>query len=165
MTKTKIAIYIALIFLAGGVAGAGIATALRPASMPPPHGRGPGGDRPPEDFQTHLFNRLKEKLGLTPEQIAQVEPVFRKGFEEVRAIQDRGIKEVEAAVKKNHDEIARLITPEQAQKLEEMDRERQKAFRERHNRHHGPGPGPDGPPPPGWRPESKDSSKSGEKTP
>ncbi len=149
MTKTTIAFYIALIFIAGGIAGAGVATAYKPAKTPPPQ-RERKAPPSPEEFQNHIFNRMKEKLSLTPEQIEKVEPVFRKGFEEVRAIQDRSIKEVEASVKKNHDEIGKLITPEQATKLEEMDREREKSFHERRGRWRGPGrsgPGPGGPPP------------------
>jgi Spy/CpxP family protein refolding chaperone len=160
MTKTTISLYIALIFLAGAIAGAGVATAYKPAKTLPPRGSDPKGPpRSQEDFQTHIFNRMKDRLALTPEQIEKVEPVFRKGFEEVRAIQDRSIKEVEAAVKKNHEEIGKLITPEQAMKLEEMDREREKSFRERRGHWRGPGrPGPGGPPP-GEMPSKE--SKSG----
>ena len=133
MTNTKIALYLALIFLLGGVAGAGVRTLCTPSHnhRPPPHN--------PEDFANHIFKRIKERLELTPEQIEKVEPVFRKGFQEVRAIQDRSLKEVEAAVKRNHEEIARLIRPDQQQKLEEMDREREKRFSEGRGLGHGPG--------------------------
>ena len=41
---------------------------------------------------------MVERLQLTTNQVMQIEPVFRKGWEEVHAIQDRSIKEVEAAV-------------------------------------------------------------------
>lgn len=131
MTKTKIALFVALIFLAGGVAGAGIRSAWKPAQSPPPPVRSR------EDFANHIFNRMKERLQLTPEQISRIEPVFRKGIEDVRAIQDRSVKEVETAVKRNHEELAALLTPEQRQKLEEWDREREKW---RKNRRHGGGP-------------------------
>jgi len=159
MTRTTIALYIALIFLAGGIAGAGVATAYKPAKTPPPQRGERKGPPSPEEFQNHIFKRMKEGLSLTPEQIEKVEPVFRKGFEEVRAVQDRSIKEVEAAVKKNHEEIGKLLTPEQATKLEEMDREREKSFRERRGHWRGPGrPGPGGPPPGDMPPKE---SKSG----
>jgi hypothetical protein len=158
MTKTKIALLVALIFLAGGVAGAGIASAWKPAHMTPPS-PGPRGPERPEDFQKRVFSRIVERLQLTTNQVTLVEPVFRKGWEEVHAIQDRSVKEVEAAVKRNHEEIGKLVTPEQRQKLEEMDREREK-------RHHHRGPGPGGPPPgsgPGFpppndRPEKKENA-------
>jgi Spy/CpxP family protein refolding chaperone len=139
MTKTKIALYLALIFLAGAVAGAGIHSMIPRSSgrQRPPH------NPDPEAFAKHIFNRIKERLDLKDEQIEKVEPVFRKGFAEVRAIQERSVKEVEAALKRNHDEIAKFITPEQREKLDEMDKEREKAMRERRGRHFGPG----GPPP------------------
>ena len=133
MSKTKIAVYVLLIFLAGGVAGAGIRSAWQKASPSP--SRRLFVVR--EDFANHVFNRMKERLQLNPEQIATIEPVFRKGIEEVRAIQDRSVKEVEAAVKRNHAELARHLTPEQREKLEQWDREREKAWRERKNRRHG----------------------------
>jgi len=158
MTKTKIALLVALIFLAGGVAGAGIASAWKPARTTP----APPGPRPPEGpeaFQKRIFSRMVERLQLTTNQVMQIEPVFRKGWEEVHAIQDRSIKEVEAAVKKNHEEIGKLLTPEQATKLEEMDREREKSFRERRGHWRGPGRSGPGGSPPGDMPPKE--SKSG----
>ena len=131
MTRTKIALYVLLIFLAGGIAGAGIRSAWQ--TSPSPARRGP---IVREDFANHIFNRMKERLQLTPDQITLIEPVFRKGIEEVRAIQDRSVKEVEATVQRNHAELARLLSPEQRQKLEEWDREREKAWRERKLRRH-----------------------------
>jgi hypothetical protein len=158
MTKRTIAFYIALIFIAGGIAGAGVATAYKPAKTPPP--REHKGPPSPEDFQTHIFNRMKERLALTPDQILKVEPVFRKGFEEVRAIQDRSIKEVEATVKRNHEEIAKLISSEQAAKLDEMDREREKSFREHRGHWRGPGRSGPGGPPPGEMPPKDSPQKN-----
>jgi len=98
MTKTKIALLVALIFLAGGVAGAGIASAWKPARTTPPP-PGPRGPERLEDFQKRIFSRMIERLQLTTNEVTQIEPVFRKGWEDVHAIQDRSIKEVEAAVK------------------------------------------------------------------
>jgi Spy/CpxP family protein refolding chaperone len=158
MTKTKIALLVALIFLAGGVAGAGIASAWKPARTTPPP-PGPRGPERLEDFQKRIFSRMIERLQLTTNEVTQIEPVFRKGWEDVHAIQDRSIKEVEAAVKRNHEEIGKLLTPEQRLKLEEMDRDREK-------RHHHRGPGPGSPPPgggPGFpppndRPDKKENA-------
>jgi len=167
MTKTKIAVYVALIFLAGAFAGAFGSVPLRSlwktgATPAPPLVRNR------EDFANHIFNRMKERLALTSDQVAKIEPVFRKGFEDVRAIQDRSVKEVEAAVKRNHEELSKLLTPEQRQKLEEWDREREKAMRERRGHRRGPGPGgpggPGSPPPngPAGAPSAKTNPASAE---
>jgi Spy/CpxP family protein refolding chaperone len=118
-----------------------------------------------EDFQARIFNGMTNRLKLTPEEAEKIVPLFKKGFEEVRAIQDRSVKEVEATVKRNHEEIAKLLTPEQRQILEEMDREREK--RHHHRGLGGPGPGSPGGPPasggPGFpapndRPEKKENA-------
>ena len=140
MTRTKIALYIALIFLAGGVAGAGVRSVWKTNPAPP----SPVRNR--EDFANHLFTRMKDRLQLTPEQIIRIEPVFRKGIDEVRSIQDRSVKEVEVTVKRNHEELASLLNPDQRQKLEDWDKERDKAWRERRNRRHSGGPGGPGAP-------------------
>jgi len=123
MTKAKITLCLVLIFLAGGIAGAGIRSAWKPGRVLPPR-------RGSEDFANHIFKRLQEQIELTPEQVKEIEPVFRRGFAEVKAIQDRSLKEIEAAVKGNHEEIGKLISAEQRQKLEEMDRQREKSFHE-----------------------------------
>ena len=136
MNRTRIGFYVALIFVAGAFTGAGVNSLWRAERTRPPV-------VPREAFAKHIFNRIKERLELTPEQVEKVEPVFIKGFAEVRAIQDRSLKEVDAAVKRNHAEIAKLITPEQREKLEQMDREREK-FHERRGRRRGSGGGPRG---------------------
>ena len=130
MTKVRIALYVALIFIAGGVAGAGLRSVWKPSQVQ----RSPMPNR--DAFAKHIFDRMQERLQLTPEQIVTIEPVFRKGWEEVRVIQDRSVKEVRAALQRNHEELAKLLTPEQRQKLEEWDQEREKAFRERRGRRH-----------------------------
>lgn len=147
MNKAKIGLYVALIFLAGVVAGffggPSIRAAWKTTQPPPP-------PRNREDFANHIFNRMKERLELTPEQIEKIEPVFRKGIEDVRAIQDRSVKEVDAAVKRNHEEIEKMITPAQREKMQAWDREREKAMKERRNHRRGPGGAPlDGPGGPG----------------
>src|SRR5688572_30325061 len=102
MTKTKVAIYLALIFIAGAIAGGAVVMSSPETFL--------GGDRrprrhgSPEDFANHVWNGLKERLKLTDEQIKKIEPVFRAGFAEVRAIQDKSLQEVEATIRKNHED-------------------------------------------------------------
>jgi Spy/CpxP family protein refolding chaperone len=134
MTRTKIAVYLALIFVAGGVAGAGLRAIWKPEQ---PAARQV---RIREDFANHIFSRMKERLELTPEQITQIEPVFRKGWDHVRAIQEQSLKQVETAVKQNHEEIAQFLTADQREKLEAWERERVK-YRRGGRRQNGNGPG------------------------
>jgi Spy/CpxP family protein refolding chaperone len=139
MTRTKISIYLALIFIAGAIAGGAVVMsspetfAMRRHSPRPPHGS-------PEDFANHVWNRLKERLRLTDDQVAKIEPVFRAGFSEVRAIQDKSLEEVEAAIRKNHAEISAFLSDEQKAELQKMNEERQDFLKHREHRP---------PPPPG----------------
>ena len=141
MNKTRVAVYLALIFVAGGIAGGAVAW-----NFSPKFGHPPGGapHHTPEQFRQHLFDMLKKRLALTPDQVQKIEPVFNAGFAEVRSIQDKSVAEVDRCVKLNHEEIAKLLTPEQKAELEKMDREREEAFR-KHEGPHGPPPPPDFP--------------------
>jgi Spy/CpxP family protein refolding chaperone len=121
MTKTKIAIYLALIFVAGAIAGGAVVMSTPETfslhRRPQPHGS-------PEDFANHVWKGLKERLKLTEEQAAKVEPVFRAGFEQVTKIHERSLQEVEATVRTNHEDIARFLTDEQKSELQKMAQER-----------------------------------------
>ena len=130
MSKIKIASYLLLIFIAGGVAGGAIAfsqaqRAEAGSPRPERHGRGA--------FEEHVVNQFRERLKLTPEQESVVLPILRRGFQEIKAIQDRTLKEVGAIIKKTDAEIARQLTPEQQKELEKMAAERDENFRRRHD--------------------------------
>jgi len=81
---------------------------------------------------------MKERLNLTSAQTNTIEPIFRAGFQEVRAIQEKTLSRVDEAVKRNHLEIAKHLTPEQKDTLEKMDREREEDFRKHDHGPHGP---------------------------
>jgi Spy/CpxP family protein refolding chaperone len=135
MNKLKIASYLLLIFLAGAVAGGALGARYgHPAHRPPPP------HRDPEEMANHIWDRMKERLNLTPDQVKTIEPIFRAGFQEVRGIQEKTLAQIDEAVKRNHQEIARQLNPEQKATLEKMDREREEDFRKH-------GHGPHGPPP------------------
>lgn len=128
MNKTKAAVYLALIFIAGAIAGGAVVLSLpetfTPAKPARPHGS-------PNDFADFLWKQLKDRLELTADQVRQVEPIFRAGFAQVRSIQERSLQEVEAAIRKNHEQISVLLTEEQRQELQKMNQERQEFFKKR----------------------------------
>ena len=149
MTKTKIAICLALIFIAGAVTGGAIVR-RSPQTFAPE--RRPHPPRPsPEEFANHLWNEMKGRLKLDEGQAKKVEPVFRSGFEAVRTIQEKSLQEVEAVIRKNHEEISALLNDTQKAELQRMDQERQDFFKHRGH----------GPPPPGK--DSKPSAGEGNK--
>ena len=128
MSRTKIITYLVLIFLAGAIAGGAIVLST-PSSFglghpPRRHGK-------PEDFANFIWNQMKDRLQLTEEQSVKVKPVFDSGFAEVRAIQERSVQEVEAAIRKNHEEIGVHLNEDQRLELQKMDQERQDFFKKR----------------------------------
>jgi hypothetical protein len=128
MSRSKIIAYLALIFLAGAIAGGAIVLST-PSSFglghpPRRHGK-------PEDFANFIWNQMKDRLQLNAEQAARIKPVFDSGFAEVRAIQERSVQEVEAAIRKNHEEIGVHLNENQRLELQKMDQERQDFFKKR----------------------------------
>jgi len=122
MNRTKIAIYLVLIFLAGAIAG-GAVVLSSPETFGGRHG--PRRHGSPEEMANHFWNGLKERLELTEEQIPKVEPIFREGFDEVRGIMDRSVQEVEAAIRRNHAKMGEHLTEAQREELKRMHEERQ----------------------------------------
>ncbi|HEX7863236.1 MAG TPA: hypothetical protein VF773_23105 [Verrucomicrobiae bacterium] len=122
MTKSKIAFYLVLIFLAGAIAGGAVVLSVPTTfgldSRRPPH-------KSPEEFANHFWDKMKTRLDLTPEQVPVVEPIFRKGFQEVRAVMDRSIEEVDAAIRRNHEEMGQHLNEKQREELRRMHEERQ----------------------------------------
>jgi Spy/CpxP family protein refolding chaperone len=137
MSKAKVAFYLSLIFLAGAIAGGAVvlSTPKTFGLFSPPKRSGK-----PEDFASFVWKQMSERLKLTEAQAAQVEPVFRKGFADVREIQEQSLQDVEAAIRKNHEEIGTLLTPEQRVELQKMGEERQKFFSKRHGKGGGDAP-------------------------
>jgi hypothetical protein len=129
MSRCKIATYLILIFFAGVITGGALVLGT-PDSFG--IGRSHRHPRPsPEEFANHIWNQMKDRLQLTEEQIPKVEPIFRAGFAEVRALQEKSVQQVEAIVRTNHQQIAIHLTENQRMELEKMHAERQDFFKKR----------------------------------
>ena len=125
-SKQKIASYVALIFLAGGVAGGSIAwTASTKKQDPPPRREFPDAKR----MCDFMKKRLQERVGLTAAQVEKIEPLLEKSARDLRAIHDRTLQEVEQVIRRTHTEIAATLTPEQNARLEEVEQERREFWR------------------------------------
>ena len=122
MSRAKIATYLILIFLAGAIAGGALVRST-PETFGIGHPRRPR--LSPEEFANHIWNQMKDRLQLTEEQIPKIEPIFRAGFAEVRAIQEQSVEKVEAIIRANHQEISTHLTDTQRAELEKMHSERQ----------------------------------------
>lgn len=128
-------------FLAGALAGAGLARSWRPAPLegPPPQ------HRPPVPLP------LRE-LGLSPAQDEQVKQIVERHRPELEAIVRESFPRVRAVNQRIEAEVRALLTPAQQRLLEQLQARRPPPGV------HGPRPGPPpapgeepppGPPPPG----------------
>lgn len=129
-----------------------------------PHGpHGPGFAGPGRFGPEHHLERMKEHLGLTDQQAAQVEPILRAHHERRREMREAAMEERRAAMEAAHAELravlAGVLDEAQLAKFDEH-AARRRARLEHHRRgggHHGHGPHgrgrhrlgpPDEPPPP-----------------
>jgi len=137
LTKNKIILYLAIIFVAGGVTGAVISLAgAKHRGMGPPD---------PDKMCRNIRDRLQSELDLTPEQVRRLKPLLEKRVQEMETIHSRTVQEIEALIRKSNQEmaVALELTPTQKAKLEEMEKKRQEFMR----KHSGPPGPPPGPPP------------------
>jgi hypothetical protein len=116
LTLTKAIAVLALIFIAGGAAGAVLtlkntrAREAQPASV--------------EKACTRMQDKLISKLGLTEAQVKKLRPVFDQTAQQLRAIRGKAICESDAIIRRAHEQIAKELNPEQTLKLEECDQQR-----------------------------------------
>ncbi len=128
----RIALGLVLVFLAGAATGlfAGAWHARRAFSER--HGRMMG-----ERMRTHL----EEALDLTPAQLQEVDPILRDMTQRLQTIRAETGQRVAQTMEESHRELARHLTPEQMEKLEEMrKRHERKPLRRRAARHRPPPP-------------------------
>jgi hypothetical protein len=135
LTKRSAAIYLVAVFLAGLLAGgvAGFSLGKRNAFAPPR----------PQDMASHICERLKSKLHLTPEQVKQIDPLVNESAAELEAVHSTTADRITEIFQKLNQRQAQYLTPEQKVLLEEMERERQQFFRKAFKARPGrPQPGP-----------------------
>lgn len=123
LTRKKLSLYIAVIFVAGAASGSVLA--LRSAqkrSHPPTM----------EKVCHQMERQLKTRLELTDEQFARIRPLLDEGAREIRQIHSRTLDEIDEAIRKNHAAMARHLTPDQQRRLEAMDAERRVSAVKRH---------------------------------
>src|SRR5438105_9047692 len=131
--KWKLIAGFVLVFVAGGATGVFVSATAAHHFFFGPHRHG---------FAAQAMkNRLQWQLRLTDEQMAKVAPIIEKTggqLEEIRGDTGRRVRE---AIAQAHREIAPILTPEQQQRLKDMEARHRRWFQ-----HHRPGsvtPGPE----------------------
>lgn len=125
LTRNKIILYLAVIFVAGGVTGAVISWGeARQKMFGPPS---------PREICAHFRDRLKSELDLTPEQVRQLPPLLEKRAKQMEEAHRQAVRQIEELVRASNVEIADALklSPEQRAKLEEMEKKRREYFGKR----------------------------------
>jgi hypothetical protein len=124
--KWKLIAGFLLVFIAGGAVGVFVTLTIAHQVMFAQHPHG-------VVAQT-MKNRLRWQLRLTDEQMAKISPIIDKTgaqLEEIRGDTGKRVRDVIAA---SHREIGQYLTPEQQQRLKQMEERRRQWMQQ----HHGP---------------------------
>lgn len=125
-SKQKIAFYLSLIFVAGGIAGGSIAWTANNRKQPEVKRHKFPDTKGMCDF---MRNRLQERVGLTAEQVEKIDPLLEQSARDIKAIHDKTLQDVEEVIRDTHAAIAATLTPEQKGRLDELENERREFWR------------------------------------
>jgi hypothetical protein len=123
LSKRKLALYLLVLFLAGGGSGAIISWHICR--------RTPVVPLPPAEIGARLRARLQIALGLTPDQVQQISPMIDQAMGRVEVIRRETAREVFANASNLDQQVFLLLTPEQKVKFEEFERERRAYLRQK----------------------------------
>jgi Spy/CpxP family protein refolding chaperone len=128
--KWKLGLAFLLVFVAGGMTGTffGVHHLQRHLMLGPPH----SGDVP-----DRMREHLRRTLGLTQEQEKKIGPIVDATSAKLETIRVETAERVRTVMEESKKEVAPLLTPEQQQKLDNLEAEHRKMMM-----HHGFGPPP-----------------------
>ena len=112
-----------LVFMAGGATGIFVTMAIGHHFMFAQH--------PPGFAAQAMKSRLRWQLHLTDEQMAKISPIIEKTGAQLEEIRGDTGKRVRETIAQAHREIAPILTPEQKERLQQMEQ------RQRRWMHHG----------------------------
>ena len=115
ITQTKLAAYLAVIFVAGAVSGSVITLRKAQAKSQPPS---------MEKVCHKMQDRLRTSLELTSEQSAEIQPILDRTAQEIKKIHSRTMQEIEAAICRGHEQLAKHLNPQQRLRLDQLDADR-----------------------------------------
>jgi hypothetical protein len=137
-TKPRIAIYMAGIFLAGGLSGGFTGYHLarhRFFRLPPP-----------QNMSEHILSRFNSDLRLSAEQDIQIKPVVEEACNKLHLIHEKAMEDGGQIMNAMDDKVITFLNPEQTILFKEKQQERKGPPKD----HDGsPGSHPPGPPPQG----------------
>lgn len=137
--KWKLIAGFLLVFMAGGATGVFVTMAIGHHLMLAAHSG--------VAAQT-MKNRLRWQLRLTDEQMTKIGPIIDKTGAQLEAIRGDTGRNVREVINQAHRDIAAYLTPEQQQRLQQMEQRRQRWMQQHHPqwRRNAPSPSPENSP-------------------
>jgi hypothetical protein len=120
--KLRIISTLTALFVLGGASGYLLGKPPAPVG-PKPSAPATGPSLPRSPKLSHIFDLWKNRLDLTPEQVASMQPVLDASDEKIRAIQAETAEKIRALLRENARELRTRLTPEQLNQFEELTRE------------------------------------------
>ena len=114
--KWKLIAGFLLVFIAGGASGVFVTMTIAHRFIFAPHPQGV--------VAQMMKNRLKWQLRLTDEQMTKISPIVDKTGTKLEEIRGDTGRQVRDTITEAHREIAPLLTPEQQQRLHQMEERR-----------------------------------------
>ena len=111
--KWKLIAGFLLVFMAGGATGVFVSMTMAHRFMFAPH--------PPGVVAQMMKNRLKWQLRLTDDQMTKISPIIEKTGAQLEEIRGDTGKHVRDTIVEAHREISQYLTPEQQERLKQME--------------------------------------------
>lgn len=120
LSRWKIAVYLACIFVAGGVSGWVISSkATRQKMLVSPKS---------EEIAASMKERCRAKLThLTPDQEKGMDTIITNASIEIKALHERHVGRIRQVISNRNAEILAILTPAQQQQFELMEKERRES--------------------------------------
>src|SRR5256885_2225237 len=113
--KWKLIAGFLLVFIAGGATGVFVTMAIGHHFLSP---------RPTGVVAQTMKNRLRWQLRLTDDQMTKISPIVDKAATQLTEIRGDTGKRVRDVITESHREIAQYLTPDQQQRLKQMEQRR-----------------------------------------
>ena len=130
--KWKLIAGFLLVFIAGSATGVFLTMTIGHHFMVAP--------RPPNVVAQAMKNRLRWQLRLTDEQMAKISPIIDKAGADLVQIRGETGRRVRDIFAEAHREIRPILTPEQQQRLQQMEERRRRWAQHQHEGRMSPAP-------------------------
>lgn len=122
LTRKTVLGYLLATFVVGSAAGLVVGYSVDRRPKPPKFD--------PVAFKQKVTSGLTRDLGLNEEQQRQIGPIIEQNFQEFDGCRRENTERVRQAMQRGRERIAAILTPDQRAKFEELERERERKFRE-----------------------------------